>query len=79
MCCRDICITQSPPLLDYLSKRLGRILRALTVDCVALHAVMDGVDLTRSKLPAQLGGVTKESYNPVLKEEEEKEGGYDEF
>jgi len=39
---------------------------------------MEGVDFTRSKLPAQLGGRTKDSYNPVTKEEE-KEGGYDEF
>jgi hypothetical protein len=37
---------------------------------------MEGVDFTRSKLPAQLGGKDADSYNPVTKEEEEK---FDEF
>ena len=47
--------------------------------CAVLCAVMEGVDFTRSKLPAQLGGTTKDSYNAVTKEEEDKEGAYDEF
>eukprot|EP01043_Picozoa_sp_COSAG02_P073996 COSAG02_NODE_14625_length_1253_cov_1.579723_1_plen_75_part_00 len=64
--------------LGYPKKSPRKILRTLTVECVTLHAVMDGVDFTRSKLPAQLGGRTKDSYNPVTREEE-KEGGYDEF
>lgn len=48
-------------------------------DCDALHEAMDGVDFLRSKLPSQLGGKSTDSYNPVTKEQDEKEGGYDEF
>ena len=40
---------------------------------------MDGVDFVRSKLPSQLGGKNTDSYNPVTKEQDEKEGSYDEF
>ena len=75
--CLDDCI--SVTIIPWLSEQVAREDPSYADRRLRrVHAVMEGVDFTRSKLPAQLGGRTKDSYNPVTKEEE-KEGGYDEF